>query len=136
MSEDFSPPAVEPGPKHYYGDVVRILFVVAAVLILLAQVVGIAFLTTQAALVAAVVLILSAGLTNPVQIWIHFINVLLSAGGLLISAGVTLDRFKTSPNFLTEGWIVMVLTIVFICALYSATKTLRGSLMRGAPLIK
>ena len=136
MSEDSSPPPLNPGPTHYYGDVVRILFVISAVLILLAQIMGTAFLTTQAALISAVILILSAGLTNPVQVWIHFVNVILSAGGFLISAGVVLDRFRTSPNFFSDGCIVMLLSIVFVCALYSATKTLRGSLMRGAPLIK
>ena len=125
-----------PGPSHYYGDVVRILFVVAAVLILLAQVIGTPFLTAQAAIASAVALIIAAGLTNPVQSWIHWVNSILAAGGLLICANFVLERFKTSPNFIMDGWIVLALTVIFVCALYSAIKTLRGSMMRGAPIIK
>lgn len=136
MSEDrqFSPD-FHIGVSHYYGDIVRILFVVNAVLILAAQFLGVAFLTAPAALGAAVLLIVAAGLTNPVQAWIHWVNTLLSGIGLIISGNYVLTRYAAG-NLLTDGWLVSIVALVFVSALYSSVKTLRGVLMRSAPLIK
>jgi hypothetical protein len=135
MSEDSIVRPLPEGPKHYYGDTVRILFVAAAVLILAAQVVGGAFLTVSASLVAVVVLAVAAGLTNPVQSWIHWANIFISAIGLLMSGGVFLTRFRSGMG-LASAIIALLLTIIFVYALYSSTKTLRGVLMRDAPEIR
>jgi hypothetical protein len=135
MSEDSTLRPLPEGPKHYYGDVVRILFVCAAVLILAAQVVGGAFLTVGASLVAVIVLAVAAGLTNPVQAWIHWANIFISAIGLLASGSVFLVRFR-SEDGIQSSIIALILTLIFVFALYSSTKTLRGVLMRGAPEIR
>ena len=70
MSEDMSLPPEHTGPQHYYGDALRILFVVAGGLLLASEVFETPFLTPAAALIAAIVLVVAAGLTNPVQVWI------------------------------------------------------------------
>lgn len=135
MSEDLPFIQKEHGPSHYYGDIVRALFVTAAVLILLAQVTGTAFLTAPAALLAALILVVSAGLTNPVQVWIQWTNTVVAALGLLISGNLVLNRYESGELF-TDGIIILLTCIVFLVALYYSTRTLRGILMRGAPVIK
>lgn len=137
MSEDvpFAVAKARIGPSHYYGDIVRILFVINAVLIFIAQFLGNAFLTPQLALLSAVALVIAAGLTNPVTTSIHWVNTILSGGGLIIAGNFVLTRFSEG-ELLTKGWVVSAVTLIFVIALYSSIKTLRGALMRGAPIIK
>ncbi len=136
MSEDSSVRPAEEGPKHYYGDTVRILFVVAAVLILVAQVMGGAFLTVSASLVTVVILAVAAGLTNPVQVWVHWMNTVIAAAGLFMSGGVFLTHFQSAAAATIPAVIALILTLIFVFALYTSTRTLRGVLMRYAPEIK
>lgn len=135
MSEDVPLMPEKIGPSHYYGDTVRLLFVVSAVLMLAAQLVGTAFLTPAASLISAVVLVIAAGLTNPVQAWIHFVNAGISALGLVACGSIVLSRYQDG-SLIGEGLIVLILTILFLIALYCSVKTLRGTLMRDAPEIK
>lgn len=135
MSEDSVVRPLHEGPKHYYGDIVRILFVSAAVLILVAQVAGGAFLTVSASLVAVIVLAVAAGLTNPVQAWVHWMNVFISALGLLVSGSVFFVRFKSDAGF-GSSVVALLLALIFVFALYTSTRTLRGVLMRYAPEIR
>ena len=136
MSEDITPLAEPAGPSHYYGDTVRVLFVIAALLILAAQIIGKAFLTPGAALVTAIVLIMTAGFTNPAQRWIHFLNVALSAGGLIICASIVLERFQGTQELMTSSVIAVLLVVIFALALYASTRTLRGSLLRNTPEVQ
>lgn len=136
MSEDVPLPPPHFGPSHYYGDTVRILFVIAAVLLLASQFVGSPFLTPIAALVLAVVLVIMAGLTNPVQTWVQWANVILSALCLFLFGSMALTRYKETGDIFGENFIILLLTVVFIIGLYLATRTLRGVLMRDAPIIR
>ena len=137
MSEDRQfTPELRLGPSHYYGDIVRILFVVAAGLLLVSQFVGTPFITAGATVFSAVGLIIAAGLTNPVQTWIHWVNVLISAFALVFFGTIALDRFQTTGDVFGQNFVILILVGLFIATLYSATKTLRGVLMRGAPVIK
>ncbi len=111
------------------------LFVVAAVLIILSQFMGSPFLAPGAALVAAVILVVAAGLTNPLQAWIQWINTLLSIGGVLFFSGIALMRYQESAAATSESLILFLLVLDFVIALYFAVRTLRGVLMRGAPEI-
>ncbi len=136
MSEDVPLAPLPLGPSHYYGDTVRILFVVAAVLLLASQFIGSPFLTPIAALVLAVVLVIMAGLTNPVQIWVQWANVILSGICLFLFGSMSLTRYKETGDIFGGNFIILLLTVVFILALYLATRTLRGVLMRDAPIIR
>lgn len=136
MSEDIPFPVVHQGVSHYYGDTVRILFVIAAVLIIVSQFVGTPFLAPAAALVFAVALIIAAGLTNPVQIWIQWVNVLLAVGGVLLFSMMALTRYQERTALSADAILLFLLVIDFVAALYVAIRTLRGVLMRGAPIIK
>lgn len=136
MSEDVPLPPPHFGPSHYYGDTVRILFVVAGVLLLASQFIGSPFLTPIAVLLLTVILVISAGLTNPVQTWIQWSNLALSALCLLLFGSIALSRFQETGDVFGQNFIILLLVIIFVGALYSATKTLRGTLMRDAPVIR
>lgn len=137
MSEDvpFAPEAHH-GPSHYYGDVVRILFVAGAVLLLAAQFMGSPFMTVPAAVITAIILVIAAGLTNPVQLWIQWADVLIATGGLLLFGSMALHRYQTTGDIFGQNFMILILVGVFICALYSSVKTVRGTMMRGAPIIE
>lgn len=136
MSEDAPLAPFHPGPSHYYGDIVRILFVVGAALIFLSDFLPGPFLTPIASLVISVLLIVAAGLTNPVQAWIHWINVLFSGLLLILFGSIAVARYQDTGMLALSTWLILVLVFIFICALYSSIKTLRGVLMRGAPTIR
>jgi hypothetical protein len=136
MSEDvpLAPPTY--GPSHYYGDIVRILFICAAVLIILSHFVSEPFLTPFASLISAVVLVIAAGLTNPVQAWIQWLNTLISAGALLLFGSIGFTRYEETQSLVGNASIAIILTVIFIFALYLSVKNTRGLHMRNAPIIK
>ena len=136
MSEDIPLPPPHFGPSHYYGDIVRILFVVGAAFLFISQFMGNPFVTPIAALIIAVILVVAAGLTNPVQTWIHWANVFLSGLLLIMFGSIAVTRYQETGTVILSTWLVIILVLVFLCALYSSVKTLRGVLMRNAPVIK
>ncbi len=136
MSEDIPLPPEHVGPSHYYGDTVRILFVIGAALLFLSQFIGEPFMTSFSALILAVILVVAAGLTNPVQSWIHWINIFLSGISLILFGSIAITRYRETGSIFGSTAIVMILVLVFLFALYSAIRTLRGTLMRDAPVIR
>ncbi|MEK9161126.1 MAG: hypothetical protein AAB440_03830 [Patescibacteria group bacterium] len=139
MSEDIPFRTVGPhiGPKHYYGDLVRILFVVAAVILFTMQFTGIRLpFSSFGSIMMVMFLVVAAGLTNPVQIWIHWVNIFISAFCLILFGGLALSRFQNQQALFPDGILIGTLALMFMVALYSAVKTLRGILMRDAPTIR
>lgn len=136
MSEDVPLAPPHYGPSHYYGDIVRILFISAAVLIILSHFSGTPFLTAFASLLSAVVLVVAAGLTNPVQAWIQWVNTAISAGGLLLFGTIGFTRYEETSSLVGSASIAILLTVVFVFALYLSVKNTRGVHMRNAPVIE
>lgn len=136
MSEDIPLPPEHEGPSHYYGDTVRILFVIGAALLFLSQFIGDPFMTSTASLVLAIILVIAAGLTNPVQTWIHWANIILSGLCLILFGSIAITRYRETGSLFGTTALVIILVLVFLFAMYSAIKTLRGTLMRDAPVIR
>ena len=72
-----------------------------------------------------VLLVVTAGITNPVQWWIQWANVIISAFGLLLFGGIAVSYFREGSSFFGNGIFVALLSITFLLALYFATRTLR-----------
>ena len=126
------PPTVR--QEHYHGDIVRVLFVVAAVLMFLAEFSGAELPFSSAFSIAIVVLlVVTAGITNPVQLLIQWINMGISAFGLLLFGGIALAHFRGGNEFFGNGIFVALLSITFLLALYFATRTLRALMLYGMP---
>lgn len=116
---------------HYHGDMVRILFVIAAGLMFLAELLDAKLPFSSGFMVLSVILlVLAAGITNPGQLWIHWANLFLSLVGLMLFGGTALTRFKMDAAF-RESFLPACLAAVFLVALYLATRTLRGLLMHS-----
>ena len=80
-----------------------------------------------------VLLVVTAGITNPVQLLIQWINMGISALGLLLFGGIALAHFRGGNEFFGNGIFVALLSITFLLALYFATRTLRALMLYGMP---
>ena len=119
--------------KHYHGYSTRVLFVVAAVLIIVAQSTGAELpLSSAGAVIAAVVLVVAAGITNPTQGWIHWVNALLAVYGTLLFGITAVDRYRQGFSVFDASFAyIEVLALVSLMALYFTTRTIRGFHMRA-----
>jgi phosphatidylserine synthase len=124
--------------SHYYGDYVRILFVISAVMIFFLHFTNkTEVFPISVSLSMIVGLVVAAGLTNVVQVWTQWVNVILSGLLLILFGELTFRRFQDfNIELLLQNLMIASLSILFVVALYLAVRTLRGSLMRGAPIIR
>ena len=116
---------------HYYGDIVRKLFIAGAVIMLLFLPFVLDRLPVSlfVSLLAIICFGLFAGLTNPKQIWVEVVNLIIS-----IAAVVFFEFYAVNFYMLYDAWDLLflahqVLAILFFVALYYSTKTVRGMLL-------
>jgi len=135
MSEDEGfDPRREIRVVHYHGDTVRILFIGAALLVFLTQFIGTKLpFSTGGLMFIIVVLVVAAGITNPVQKWIHWVNIVISIIGLTIFGGLALSRASADASVFSESGLVALLAILFVAALYLGTRTVRGLMVPHIP---
>jgi hypothetical protein len=114
-------------PKHYHGDVVRILFVAIAMLIFLTEFVGARLPFTSSGILAMVlILVISAGITNPAQKWIHIVNMIIAVFGTMIFGNVALAMLHVPSASVAQMGTVTLISVLFLSSLYFATRTVRG----------
>ena len=111
---------------HYYGDVVRQLFLASGILILLTmpiykQILPIDFIVIT---FFVVVLALAAGVTTPSQKWIIVVDTIISMIFLL-----TFQYFSFT-YYAYDSFIIFLIrqliAIIFLFSLYYSVKTLRA----------
>lgn len=117
---------------HYHGDEARVVFVASAVVLIIAQSVGAELpLSTFGSVVAAAVLVIAAGVTNPAQTGIHWFNALLSLTGTILFGTTAVDHYRTGTSFFDPSFIyVEALALLSLAALYLTTRTIRGIIQR------
>ncbi len=117
---------------HYHGDGVRALFVVGAVLIIVAQSTGAELpLSTTGAVFSAVILVVAAGVTNPAQRGIHWFNGILAALGTLIFGIAAVSHYRAGISLFEPSFLyVEILALLSLVALYLSTRTIRGITQR------
>lgn len=138
MSEDtvYSGDTPVQVPRHYYGDYVRFLFVVAATLLFIIQFLDVDLpFTIFGTIMIVLVLVIAAGLTNPVLGWMQWVNLFIAVFAVLLFGSLAIAGFQAGAPLYPDGFFVALLTLVFLIALYFAARTLRGYLMRGVPEI-
>ena len=119
--------------KHYYGDTIRALFLIGAVVMLIALPFTTPLLPYPIYFSIAVILILGflAGMTNPLQPFTAFINVLASTLGSIAFEYTAIQSLSAqSALAFIFFFINQILAIVFFIALYYSVKTLRGPLIK------
>jgi hypothetical protein len=132
MSYDDNPQGEGIPPRreipHYHGDEARIIFVVSAVVLIVAQSTGADLpLSTAGAVVTAVLLVIAAGITNPAQFGIHWLNALIAIFGTIIFGITAVGRYRSGISLFDPSFIyVEALALLSLIALYYTTATIRG----------
>ena len=114
---------------HYYGDYVRQIFIVAAIIMLLAA----PFYTDNLSIelpfivAGAILLIFVAALTSPQKQNIISADAVASGVGFVIFEMWALLNYQTVPVYTFV--LRQVLAILFLLAFYLSTKTLRSMVM-------
>lgn len=119
-----------PQISHYYGDIVRRLFLISGVIVLVSLPFSNNILPIHISVTTflVIVLILFAAITNPFQKWVAFVNV-----GISTVAVLTFEFFAVSGYSMEEMNLFIVrqiLSIIFFFALYYSSKTLRAMLLK------
>lgn len=117
-------------PRHYYGDEVRRLFIVAGGIMLLTLTFFNHLLPVSVFMSVLIVLVVGivAGLSNPKKLWVMILNVGISLVSFVIFEyhAATAYADFSEPLF----WIDQSLALIFFIALYLATKTVRAKLLK------
>ncbi len=123
--ESVPPRSVVP---HYHGDEVRALFVISAVVLVVARSTGADLpLSTFGTVASAVALVVAAGITNPTQFWIHWMNAFLAMSGTLLFGTAAVENYRSGITIFDSSFIyVEALAILSLIALYFTTRTIRG----------
>lgn len=113
---------------HYHGDSVRILFVIGAVIMIVAQSTGAELqLSTRGIVILATILVVAAGITSPRQFWIHWVNAIFAALGTFFFGTNAVDHYRAGTNIFNSSFIyVEILAILSLIALYFTTRNIRG----------
>lgn len=119
---------------HYHGDNVRVLFVVSAVVLIIAQSTGAELpLSTTGAVISAVVLVVTAGITNPTQGWIHWLNALIAITGTLLFGTTAVEHYRAGISIFNSSFTyIEALALLSLIALYFTTRTIRGFHLRSS----
>ncbi len=120
---------------HYYGDVTRTLFIVGAVLLLVAITTGAVLpLSSFGTVIAAIVLVVAGGITNHEQHWIHWVNESIAIFGVYIFGVSAINNYRAGVSISNPSYLYTeLIAVMSLIALYYATKTIRGILLRSIP---
>lgn len=124
-SIDISAPVV----PHYYGDVVRRIFVVAAAVLLLLSpsLASASDMALPLAVLGAIVLASLAAITTPRKRSIMIIDAVVSAAGVFVSELFAIASWNAEVWF----WLALsqALAVSFLFSLYFSMKTVRAMLL-------
>ncbi len=118
---------------HYYGDTVRSLFLVSALIMVIGLPWMTKFLTISptVSILGMLVLGIAGGFTNPKQNWTAYVNALVAVVAFFIFETSAVNSFigysATSKFFIFN----QLLALIFLFAIYYAIKTIRGSLVEN-----
>lgn len=117
--------------KHYYGDVVRYLFLAAGILMLLTLPIfqGFIGLPVIFSILAIAGLGIAAGLTNPQQFISAAVNFSFSVIGFVAFAYSSVVAYQSTD--ITDKFLLtnVILAAIFLFALYFSMKTLRAQML-------
>jgi len=121
--------------RHYYGDIVRFLFMLAAIIMLITLPFLVDKLPTSVYVSIFIILAIGilAGITNPLQKWMSVLNGVISTAALFTFEYYAVSSLTNSGiknlYFITN----QILAIVFLFALYYSIKTIRAMYIKENP---
>jgi len=120
---------------HYYGDTVRTLFIIGGLIMLASYPFFSSFISAPISfsIIGCIALAVFGGLMNPKQRWIMILNTIISIGAFIIfeysAVYAYLNLSPTLQIHVTFFWVNQILSLLFFCAAYLATKTIRGTIV-------
>lgn len=117
--------------EHYYGDIVRYLFLAAGIIMLVTLPLFQSLIETplMVSITGIAVLGIAAGLTNPQQIVSAVVNFVISIVGFITFAYSATTSFQgkiENDKFILTN---IILAAIFIFAIYFSMKTMRSRLL-------
>lgn len=117
--------------EHYYGDIVRYLFLAAALIMLITLPLFQDYVEapTMYSIIGIAILGIAAGLTNPKQMVSAAVNFIIAIIGLAIFGYTAVDSFQnqiSDDKFLLTN---VILAVIFLFAVYFSMKTLRSQML-------
>lgn len=118
--------------SHYYGDTVRKFFLIGAVFMLLSLPFMSAFLSIPlyVSILAAIGIGVFAGITNPQQAWAAVLDFLIALTAVIVFEYHAVSGYSAYSFTHRTFWVNQILAVNFLIALYFATKTVRGMLLK------
>jgi len=122
--------------EHYYGDVIRIIFVIAGVVMLFMLPFFTVLIKSPVviSILAILVLAIIAGALNPTQLSVIVLNTLAAVVGcavfeyyaVSIYISPVLSDLELSRQFF---WANQILALLFFIAIYLGVKSIRGKVL-------
>lgn len=116
--------------KHYYGDKVRVLYLIIAIILLVMTPFfksRIPF-TEYSSIFGSIVLSVFAGFTNPVSRLVIMFNFIISLGAMIIFGTEALSSYNQNEiDMFFIGNLILALISIFV--VYYSSKTLRGNIL-------
>ena len=113
---------------HYYGDMVRTLYLIAGVIMLVTLPLFKTVVPIDLAIIAIVVTALLAGLISFRHGWVFALNIAASLVGISIFEYYAV-LFQGNESVSSFFWINQILAIIFFFAAYFGVKTIRWMYM-------
>jgi len=121
---------LSPDKTHYYGDLIRRYFMIAAIAMLISLPFVYQYLpfSLLAGVLSVLLLGLFAGLTSPVQPWVIKIDAVIAVIGFVLSEVFAIRSYLNNlPLFFVVN---QALALLFLGALYYNVKTIRGMIIK------
>lgn len=118
---------------HYYGDIIRVLFVISGLIMVASYPFFSIFIKVPIliSIIASISLAVFGGLMNPKQKWIMILNTIISIIGFIIfeymAVYTYLNLVPTKNIHIIFFWTNQILALFFFFASYLSTKTVRGA---------
>lgn len=116
-----------PAVRHYYGDVVRIIFVVCAIVIGLVIPLGGSLAVSIIGMPIVLALVVLAGFTNPHSKTIMILDTVAAALGILVAEVYAIGAYLGQSLYLFV--LFEVLSVLLLVALYFSAKNVRAAMM-------
>lgn len=119
--------------SHYYGDIVRILFLVSGIIMLvgLPDITGYIRIPVFVSILCILILGIAAGLTNPKQIFNAAINTIIASVGFLVFETYAVITYRDPKANFAYFIANLILGFVFLLATYFSVKTFRGLILKN-----
>lgn len=114
---------------HYYGNTVRVIFIIAAFVMLASALFdeGLLAFYLLAGIFGALTLTILAGLTNPKTMSVLIAEAVVAALAFLIFEYFAISAYRQTESLTDIIFLLrQILAILFITALYFSVKTVRG----------